>query len=1086
MDEFVKLRITKSNSPTEGTEVTRFFSKQDPESGILKLRDQSGQIVWNDKEVITTIRQIRRINIGRQSKDFEKNESLTRFYGEHCCFILYYGSEFEYQTLSVAAKDEEICNKWYKELMKLMKKSETEIYSSHLEKILRQEFCLYDCNCNSIPPQRANQILTGMNMKPRFTKTKVRNVSFDDFFKEVKASIEEDLFSIWCRNLNEASLIDKYGSGRKTIPIERFKNFLVLEQKDDENAGLEYMRSLPWDMKRVENKELSHLEFIFYLFSKSNELWDKSHKSQSMSQPMHHYWISSSHNTYLTGRQFGGNSSVDAYVEVLCQGCRSVEIDCWDGKNGQPEVTHGRTLTSSIKFKDVIKAIKDYGFATSEYPLILSIEDHCSIAQQTLMAQILKDILGDYLLQGPLNLPSPTMPSPEQLKMKVLIKHKKCGGYDRTLMSSIVSAAPEGIEDWWLYKCSFYDGKVYFNCLDQKIQSKDLYTIPYEVQYEKERHVEEQWFHKKIFEDRGEVERLMLKYLHLGTGTFLVRPALKWPDKFTLSLLCKGKVYHFRIYSNTINNEKVYTFNSSYSEEEPANLDMGYFTSIYSLITFYQGHYFTYKTKEEEVIDVMLQNGVPQEDFHRSMKWYHHDMTNNISRLVLESISNEGAFLVRPSSQGQSSFTLLLRANGKVQKLGIQGETDGFYIWDTDLPFPTLVDIVKYYMHRPLTKTGVCLAVPVTEEHVQIALEKYVAQQDDDAQNSLGSSMAYNIQPKEKVKEDYFSLYGANGIDIKYLLTRTEYNSSRYIIRLRIEKSDEVIHLGRLQFDSLDEASLWLSNYNEASNRKSTLNQDEKIAKEISDLVNYFEPSPYKLTNNFRQVTSFNEVQADKIDDQEMLKFHMESFSRIYPHWSRVASANYNPVPLWNKGCQLVSLNYQIDDVPMQLYEARFLQNHRCGYVLRPELHWNPFFDGRNMNAMRELPSHVFQIKLIAGLLHVKIDKKGWTPRIEIEIIGCRFDSDKKCIGGFVAGSKGNPVWCEWVYFRVYDPASALLRFSVYNLDPGQGSMIGQATYPLTCIREGYRSVPLKNGFSQELEMATLLVKMKTSFCQSI
>lgn len=31
----------------------------------------------------------------------------------------------------------------------------------------------------------------------------------------------------------------------------------------------------------------------------------------------------------------------------------------------------------------------------------------------------------------------------------------------------------------------------------------------------------------------------------------------------------------------------------------------------------------------------------------------------------------------------------------------------------------------------------------------------------------------------------------------------------------------------------------------------------------------------------------------------------------------------------------------------------------------------------------------------------------------------------------------------------------------------------------VTCIREGYRSVPLKNGYSEEIELASLLVHMK-------
>lgn len=50
---------------------------------------------------------------------------------------------------------------------------------------------------------------------------------------------------------------------------------------------------------------------------------DRLELYQEMDHPLAHYFISSSHNTYLTGRQFGGKSSVEMYRQVLLAGCRS-------------------------------------------------------------------------------------------------------------------------------------------------------------------------------------------------------------------------------------------------------------------------------------------------------------------------------------------------------------------------------------------------------------------------------------------------------------------------------------------------------------------------------------------------------------------------------------------------------------------------------------------------------------------------------------------------------------------------------------------------------------------------------------------
>ena len=57
--------------------------------------------------------------------------------------------------------------------------------------------------------------------------------------------------------------------------------------------------------------------------------------------------------------------------------------------------------------------------------------------------------------------------------------------------------------------------------------------------------------------------------------------------------------------------------------------------------------------------------------------------------------------------------------------------------------------------------------------------------------------------------------------------------------------------------------------------------------------------------------------------------------------------------------------------------------------------------------------------------------------------------------------------------FRIATPELCLLRFVVYDVDMfGEPNFIGHYTIPVECALDGVRSVPLKNTFSEELELA--------------
>ena len=229
-----------------------------------------------------------------------------------------------------------------------------------------------------------------------------------------------------------------------TISLAQLVQFMNEKQRDprlneilyplyDEKRCTEIITDYEEDEKAKNAKNLTKEGFVRYLMSDENApvFLDKLEEWMDMDQPLSHYYINSSHNTYLSGRQIGGKSTVEMYRQVLLAGCRCVELDCWDGKgeDEEPIITHGKAMCTDILFKDVIYALRDTAFVTSEYPIILSFENHCCLKQQYKLAKYCDEILGDLLLKEPIKdyplEPGHPLPPPNLLKRKILIKNKR-------------------------------------------------------------------------------------------------------------------------------------------------------------------------------------------------------------------------------------------------------------------------------------------------------------------------------------------------------------------------------------------------------------------------------------------------------------------------------------------------------------------------------------------------------------------------------------------------------------------------------------------------------------------------------------
>ncbi|KAM9169311.1 1-phosphatidylinositol 4,5-bisphosphate phosphodiesterase zeta-1 [Pangshura tecta] len=235
-------------------------------------------------------------------------------------------------------------------------------------------------------------------------------------------------------------LFCSYSPNRKILPEINLIEFLRKEQfviDANEAIASELIAKYEPVEEVQRKKQMSFEGFLRYMNSKDCLIYKREHTIvyQNMNYPLRDYFISSSHNTYLISDQLIGPSHLWGYSSALMKGCRCLEIDCWDGPQNDPVVYHGHTLTSKITFRTVIEVIDKYAFVISDYPLVLSLENHCSPKQQEVMADYLETILGDKLLTTIIGDTFPTdLPSPEELKFKILVKNKKVGTLEETVL----------------------------------------------------------------------------------------------------------------------------------------------------------------------------------------------------------------------------------------------------------------------------------------------------------------------------------------------------------------------------------------------------------------------------------------------------------------------------------------------------------------------------------------------------------------------------------------------------------------------------------------------------------------------------
>ncbi|KAJ7428021.1 1-phosphatidylinositol 4,5-bisphosphate phosphodiesterase gamma-1-like [Pitangus sulphuratus] len=160
----------------------------------------------------------------------------------------------------------------------------------------------------------------------------------------------------------------------------------------------------------------------------------------------------------------------------------------------------------------------------------------------------------------------------------------------------------------------------------------------------------------------------------------------------------------------------------------------------------------------------------------------------------------------------------------------------------------------------------------------------------------------------------------------------------------------------------------------------------------------------------------------------------------------------------------------------MQLNQALFMLGGRSGYVLQPDIMRDETFDPFDKNSLK-----IVEPITILGARHLpKNGRSIVCPFVEVEVCGSEYDNSKNKTD-VVADNGFNPVWLfKQFVFDINNPEFAFLRFVVYEEDMfSDPNFLAQATFPVKGLKTGYRSVPLKNSYTEDLELASLLIHIE-------
>uniref|UniRef100_A0A6I8P3C4 Phosphoinositide phospholipase C n=2 Tax=Ornithorhynchus anatinus TaxID=9258 RepID=A0A6I8P3C4_ORNAN len=380
---------------------------------------------------------IREIRPGKNTETFRHN-GLADQLCEDCALSILHGDDYE--SLDLVARSADVANIWVSGLRYLVSRlrqgPDPPGAGREPPRLawLRSVFEEADEEGNGILPEEAAVRLI-RRLAPALKEARIRLR-----FKEIQRSKEKlttrvtreefcEVFGELCTRPEVYFLLVQISKNKEFVDAGDLLLFLEAEQ-GVAGASEDLCRDI---VRRYEPSEegrrlgfLAIDGFTRYLLSPECDLFDPEQRkvTQDMSRPLSHYYISSSRSPRWAAERRGGPADeVRGYERALRTGCRSVQLDVRDGPDGEPVLDGAAPAPPS--FRLALEVIDRFAFAASAFPLILCLDHRCSVQQQKVMARHLKGVFGPKLFGGRPPGPDAPLPSPEELRGRVVVEGRK-------------------------------------------------------------------------------------------------------------------------------------------------------------------------------------------------------------------------------------------------------------------------------------------------------------------------------------------------------------------------------------------------------------------------------------------------------------------------------------------------------------------------------------------------------------------------------------------------------------------------------------------------------------------------------------